>query len=172
MRWLAWLLCLWAPGLGLVACDGGVVEVPPHPCDAEELLLDVAPPRDAFGALEETAELWCGIPPQGGAPYTPLRLRVQGPLALFEGVNIALSATDAESGEELAYTALQARMTCANVGESAGFWVGSEVHMRYPGFALQDLGGRGAELRVSVTSLNESVVIEGEWPVELLSEAE
>ena len=155
--------------LALVACDGPTLP-PPHPCDSDVVEIDVAPPREAFGAMDDGTALWCGIPPQGGAPYSPVRARVQGPAALFDGMWLELMAEDADTGEELSYTGLHMRMTCANVGESAGYWVGSEVHVRYPGYAVEDLDGRSAWLTARVTSLDETVSIEDRWLVELLGE--
>ncbi len=162
-------------GLGLLsasACTAGPgpgLEIPPHTCASSVTALDVAPPRGAYGELREDPSLWCGIPPQGGAPYTPLRgIRVRGPEALAEGLVIEVTVADVEASEELSYMELAARMTCANVGDNEGYWVGSEVHVRYPGYSLDDLAERDAELTVRVTSADGTVEIGDRWPVRLV----
>lgn len=143
------------PFVLLAACSPGEPppEVPSHPCASNTTRLDVAPPQGEFGDLADGDALWCGNPPQGGAPYTPFRVRLAGPEALEEGVYIEMTAVDVEDGSELAYTDLTMGVTCANVGESAGTWVGSEAHMRYFGHVLEDLDGREAEVTVRASAL-------------------
>lgn len=141
------------------------------PCDARHAALEVAPPDGDYGDLVDGADLWCGDPPQGGAPYTPFRLRVAGPEALADGVYVEMTAVDAADGAELAYTDLTMGLTCANVGESAGTWVGGEAHMRYFGYALNDLPGRTAEVTVRVSTLGaEALDLEERWTVQLVEE--
>lgn len=127
--------------------------------EPEVLSLEIAPPGGEYGDLVDGSSLWCGIPPQGGAPYTPILLRLTGQDdALTEGIAVEAIAADAESGEPLLYTALALELLRSNVGDSAGSWVGSEVHLRYEGWSLQDLEGRSADLVVRVTSLAEPTV--------------
>lgn len=153
----------------LAACPEAPT-LPPHPCHSDATAVDVTPAREPFGAMGDGTELWSGIPPQGGAPYTPLRTRVLGPEVLFDGMVLELVVEDDRTGEELSYSESQTRMTCANVGESAGYWVGSEIHLRYPGYSLEALEGRDATLTVRVTSLDDTVSIEGQWSVGLVVE--
>ena len=152
----------------LMGCDEPPVTVPPHPCESEAVSFDVAQPREAFGSLQDGGALWYGTPPQGGAPFTPLRLRIRGPASLADGMRISMMTHDMVTDEELSFTELDTRMTCANVGDSAGYWVGSEVHMRYAGWSLDDLEGRQAAFTVQVTSLDEEVTVEDGWEVELV----
>ncbi|MBX2803392.1 MAG: hypothetical protein KTR31_37270 [Myxococcales bacterium] len=158
--------------VGLVACDEPPPVPPGHPCDADTTALDAAPPRGEFGDLVDGSALWCAIPPQGGAPYSPFRVRVQGPEALSEGVWLSMTAVDRDDGEELAYTDLNMGVTCANVGDSAGFWVSSEAHMRYSGWALDELDGRRARIELHAESLDGSVVIDHTADVDLVLDLE
>lgn len=159
------------PGLLLLAasCADGPV-LPAHPCHAEaDWTVEITPAREPFGSMTEGGPLWCGIPPQGGAPYTPVRARVRGPDSLRDGMQLYVVATDAETGEELSVTDLPStRMTCANVGESAGYWVGSELHLRFPERTLQDLSEREVDLTLEVSTEDGSVVIEDRWLVTLV----
>ena len=133
--------------------------------------LEVAPPDGDYGDLVDGASLWCGNPPQGGAPYTPFRLRIAGPDALGDGVWVEMSAVDTADGTELAYTELTMGLTCANVGDNAGSWVGSEAHMRYFGFALEDLPGREAEVTIAVRTLAaEPLELAEAWTVHLVGD--
>ena len=135
-------------GLGLLgACDGGP-DVSPHPCASPELGLEVAPPGGDYGDLTDGGELWTGIPPQGGAPYSPFRVRLEGPADLFDGIDVRMAVT--EGDEVVADDTIPMRLVCANVGESAGRWVGSEVHLIYTGHSLEDLSGRDVNVTVTV----------------------
>jgi hypothetical protein len=141
--------------VGLVGCTGEppTTGFPPGPCESAVARVEVAPPDGDFGDLADGDALWCGNPPQGGAPYTPFRLRIGGPEGWEDGVEIEMSAVDLASGEDLAWTSLTLGLACANVGESAGMWVGSEAHMRYNGWNLDELEGREAEVTVRATAL-------------------
>lgn len=157
----------WAGFLVIGACVDGPT-LPAHPCHADmDWEVDIAAPRGSFGEVDL---LWSGIPPQGGAPYTPIRPRVRGPDVLFDGMGLEVLLSDADTGEELSVTDLDTRMTCANVGESAGYWVGSELHLRYPGVDLADLEDRDVTLSMRVTSIDQTAVIEDEWLVTLVLE--
>jgi hypothetical protein len=140
--------------------EPGPPDLPPmHTCAAAATArVDLAPPGGDYGDIEEGGPLWCGNPPQGGAPYTPFRLRLLGPEGLEDGVTLEMVAADTETGEELAYTTLVMGVTCANVGDSEGFWVGSEAHMRYTGWELDDLDGRTAEITVTATGVADPSV--------------
>lgn len=166
----------WISLLALAAAIGCTPDAPPdldpvHPCDQPGAHLDLAPPGGDFGDLSDGSELWCGNPPQGGAPYTPFRLRFAGPEAFEDGVMLEMRAVDVDSGEELALTTLTMGVTCANVGESEGFWVGSEAHMRYEGWSLDELAGRGAELAVTARAIDDpTLAAESSVEVELVLE--
>jgi hypothetical protein len=141
--------------LALAACAAPIEEGPPppeHPCSQDQGAIDVAPPHGDFGELVDGGTLWCGNPPQGGAPYSPFRLRIQGAEGFEDGVLVEMTAADLADGSELAFTSLTMGLTCANVGESAGMWVGSEAHMRYNGYGLDELDGRSAEITFRATA--------------------
>jgi hypothetical protein len=158
---MSWLL--------LAAC---VEEPPPpplHPCEQGEAVVEATPARGAWGDLHDGGTLWCGNPPQGGAPYSPFRVRMTGPEAVGEGIELELVAVEEGTGVELAYTALTMGLTCANVGENVGYWVGSEAHMRYTGFGLEELEGRQAELQIRATAISDpSIEAETRVQVELV----
>ncbi|MEQ1565106.1 MAG: hypothetical protein ABMA64_05670 [Myxococcota bacterium] len=146
-----------AAGIGLTGCPPPMPEEIPGPCESDRSALDVAPPDGAFGDLGDGDTLWCGNPPQGGAPYTPFRLRVRGPEAWEDGAEVLMTAADAD-GTELGWTQLTLGLTCANVGESAGSWVGSEAHLRYSGWGLDELDGMAATVTLSATALADPSV--------------
>lgn len=121
--------------------------------------LELAHADDPWGI--EGVELGCGIPPQGGAPYTRLQVRVSGSEALTDGAQIEVVAEDAETGELLGSTAVTAGFVCANVGDNADRWVTSEVHLRYDGFSVEGLVGREVELSASVTAGSTVITTHG-----------
>lgn len=134
-------------------CGGGAPDDPGlgSDCAAGPTRVEVAAPTLAFDALRDGDEVFCGIPPQGGAPYTPLRFRAAGPAGFGEGVDVRVRAVD--GAEVLGDTSLQLGLVCANAGESAGWWTGGEVHLRYEGRAVEALDGRDAALTFSVTPI-------------------
>lgn len=123
--------------------------ISPHPCASETMGVEVAPPFGDYGDLSDVDELWLGDPPQGGAPYSPFRVRISGPDALSDGVDVRVVVT--EDGVVIADNTIFKGLVCANVGENAGRWVGSEVHLRYDGFDDLELEGRDVTVEVSVT---------------------
>ncbi|MCO4746051.1 MAG: hypothetical protein KC912_14745 [Proteobacteria bacterium] len=152
MRWLLPLICL-------AACE----PVERAPCqvrgDAE---LELTPSDRSFGEFTSGDDIVFGPPPQGGAPYAALTGRVDG-LDLVDGVTLELWGEDVESGEDLGSLSYETRLVCANVGDSAGNWLATDVHFRFFGWNLDQLGGRVAELSMRVTdkdgmSVEQSVV--------------
>jgi len=120
--------------------------------------LDVAPADVQFGAFVDGDPLPVGNPPQGGAPYTPLHVRVDGLVSLQEGVNIDLSGVDPDDGSDLGELSTPSGLVCANVGDSAGRWIVADLHFRYFGWALADLPGRVAEISVLVRDVEGNEV--------------
>ena len=143
---------------GLLLGLGTACEVEPEPtplaCAAGEPTLELATRDVSFGDLESGADIECGIPPQGGAPYSAFLIRAAGIDQAETGMVVELVAYDAETGEELGSADYQQRMVCANAGKSAGYWVSSEVHLRYNGWLLEELEGRTAEFVTRVTGLD------------------
>lgn len=146
---LAWLV--------LVAGCAGTS--PQTPCEVVgDPLVEVVPVETAFGSFTAGDDLWYGTPPQGGAPYTPLRARVSGLDDVASGVTLSLHGVDDDTGDVLGDVAYDTRLVCANVGDSAGTWLASDVHFRYFGWELVDLIGRMATITLTVTSTSgESV---------------
>lgn len=142
---LGWLLLL-------VACVDAPTELPP--CETVgDPDLEVAPSDLDFGAFTDGDPLYYGTPPQGGAPYSPFHARATGLAGLDDGAVVDLSAVDRDDGAALGAITYDVRFVCANVGASAGTWVGSDLHLRFEGWALEDLAGRRAELTVEVSDL-------------------
>ncbi len=133
----------------VVGCAEDDSLIPAHPCASDTVGLEVAPPEGDFGDLAEGGLFWVGDPPQGGAPFSPFRIRVSGPDAMFDGVdvNVRVVGTD---GTLITEDSVEKGLTCANVGENAGLWVGSEVHLRYYGFVKEELHGLDVEVEVEV----------------------
>jgi hypothetical protein len=154
-----WIGALWGSGaLFSVACEEGPPPPPPGPCESASAEVDVAPPWGDYGDFVDGVELWCGNPPQGGAPYSPFRFRLLGPEAFADGVELVMTAADPDDGTELGWTSLTMGLTCANVGESAGYWVGSEAHLRYSGWSLDELGGKAASITMEATAISDASV--------------
>jgi len=151
-------MILGAVVLGLLGCEASTDGVSPHPCAAPELALEVAPPDGDYGDLADGGELWAGIPPQGGAPYSPFRVRLEGPDALYDGIDVRVRV--AEGDVVVADDTIPMRLVCANVGENAGRWVGAEVHLIYTGWALDELPGRDVDVEVTVAGSEGLVVTE------------
>lgn len=146
MRWLLPLL--------LVACD----PVEQAPCEVvDDPLLELTPADTPFGEFETGDPLVFGPPPQGGAPFAAVNARVAG-LDLIDGVSIELEAEDMETGDELGALSYEARLVCANVGESAGTWLASDVHHRFYGWNLDELAGRSTELVMRITDRDGTVL--------------
>lgn len=120
--------------------------------------LDVVPAGLAFDGFVDGEPLPYGNPPQGGAPYAPLRVRVAGLADLDLGVHLDVIATDADEGTALGGASLDTRLVCANVGDSAGMWTGADVHLRFPGWSLDDLEGRTAEVVLTAADPDGEVV--------------
>jgi hypothetical protein len=162
--------------VGVAACDPASELPPPlpdHLCATEEQVVDLAPPEGDYGDLASGSDLWCGNPPQGGAPYSPFRVRLQGPEAYSDGIIVELTAVDADTDELLADTEVAIQPICANVGESAKWWVGSEAHMRYDGWSLPDLDGRDAVFSVVVNAIHGDVPeVEADFDVTLVLQLE
>jgi len=125
----------------------------PEPPPCEDLAapeLQLTPAGVEFGAFVDGGPLLYGTPPQGGAPYSPFNARAAGLVDLDEGAHVEMWAVDAQDGAELGSAGYDLRFVCANVGEAAGWWVGSELHLRFDGWELDELEGRVAEVVVEV----------------------
>ena len=137
-----------------LACAGA----DPHeqtPC--EELGspgVELAPSDLEFGDFHDGDPLLYGTPPQGGAPYSPFKARASGMDGLDETTVVNLHAADLDDGTELGDISYDVRFVCANVGAAAGSWVGSDLHLRFQGWSLEDLAGRSAEVTMTVTTAN------------------
>lgn len=107
-----------------------------------------------FGAFTDGGPLYYGTPPQGGAPYSPFHARATGLDGLDDGAHVRLRATDQDDGSALGDISYDVKFVCANVGDSAGSWVGSDLHLRFEGWELEDLEARRAEIRLDVENLD------------------
>lgn len=127
---------------------------PPPPVDTAEPgcgsgppTLELAQTDTPFGLADGDA-LFCGTPPQGGAPYAPFRLRVRG-ISDLDAPWVEIAVRDPD--DVVLGEAAQAHgFLCANAGNDAGWWVASEVHARFAGLELGDLDGRALQVDVTV----------------------
>ena len=132
--------------LGFATACEAEPEPPALACAAGEPVVELATRAVGYGELADGESIECGIPPQGGAPYSAFLVRAAGLNQGDLGLGVELVAVDADTGEELGVADYDQRMVCANAGNSAGYWVSSELHLRYNGWALEELEGRTVEL--------------------------
>ncbi len=137
----------------------GCTSSPEAPCESDEdPSVQVVPAGLGFDEWLDGDPLVAATPPQGGAPYTPLRARVTGLVDPQIGVTLSLSGVDPSDGSEYGEISYDTRLICANVGESAGLWLAADVHYRYFEWELGELDGREAEISFSVEDLHGNVV--------------
>ena len=144
--------------LTLAACgDGGTSQdtgAPAGLCEAtNDPLLELAQ-YGPYGELDDGADCLFGHPPQGGAPYAPFSLRISGMDQDDLGMDVQMTATDADSGEILGTGDYLQRFICSNVGDNDGKFVGADLHMRFYGWELSELEGRTADVLISVSNDN------------------
>lgn len=145
------------PLLLLVACT----EVPLAPCEAiGDPLLELAPVDADFGDFVDGDALLFGTPPQGGAPFTPIRARVSGLEDPALGVSLRVSGTDPNDGADFGEVAYETRMVCSNVGDNAGSYIAADIHFRYYDWSLDELDGRELELVVELSDLHGNSLTE------------
>ena len=153
--WFLWTMGLWAcqtggsgrppedtaghgTGVDLIACS-------PSPTPTLEIAQ-----QGPYG-LVDGEPLWFGLPPQGGVPYAPFRLRLEGLNFPDQGSSVSVVATDVDTGERLGDIELQHRFICSNIGDDAGRYVAGEVHLRFWDYRLKELDGRTAEVVATVS---------------------
>lgn len=136
----------------LLAC---AAEPSGPPCEVSgEPALEVAPADVDFGAFVEGDPLYYGVPPQGGALYSPFHARVNGVSDLDEGAVIRLTGTDPADDTVIAETEYELRLVCANVGDSAGQWLGTDLHLRFGEWTMEELAGRAMALTLEINNLD------------------
>lgn len=141
------------PALLLIVLAACAAPPEPAPCDAVgEPGLEAAPADVEFGDFSTGDAFLYGTPPQGGSPFSPFHARVSGVSDLDEGASINLHAVDASEDTLLGDTTYELRLVCANVGESSGQWLGTDLHQRFDGWALEDLAARTMRLTLTVTN--------------------
>ena len=146
--------------LALVGCEPPEPEPPAALCDAtpgEAARLDVS----HYGTYGEPADIvYCGIPPQGGAPYAPFGIRVRGIDPDEAGLQVTMQAVDLDTGETVGTGEFTEHFICSNVGENEGHWVGSELHMRFYSYTIDDLHDRDVEIHLEAeNTLGETVSV-------------
>jgi len=145
--------------LGLLSCQIVDTEVPDTGDPSEDPVLQDCVPsptpqleisqQGSYG-LVDGDPLWFGLPPQGGVPYAPFRLRIDGLNRADLGTSVWITATDVETEERLGDIELVHRFVCANVGEDEGQHVAGEIHLRFWDYRLKELDGRTAEVVAKV----------------------
>lgn len=135
-----------------LACAGADVERPA--CDdVGELAAAVAPAGVDYDEVTEGDAILYGTPPQGGSPYSPFHVRTTGLADLGDGATVRLIAEDIDGDVLLGDTTYELRLVCANVGDDAGSWVGSDLHQRFDGYDLDGLDGREVRITATVADL-------------------
>jgi hypothetical protein len=143
--------------LALVLACAGEADGPP--CEqAGDPALAAAPADVDFGAFEDGDPLAYGTPPQGGAPYSPFHVQATGLVGLDDAAVVTLHAVDPDDSSVLGDIRYDTRFVCANIGESAGSWIGSDLHLRFDGWELDDLDARHAEVTFEVADLEGATV--------------
>lgn len=141
--------------VGLCACAGtSPVEGPCPLRDAPSLEIGLR--EGAFGLSDDTTVPY-GMPPQGGAPFAPFRVRAWGVAPDPAGFHVVMIAVDSATGDVIGSGDYVQGFVCANVGESAGARVAPELHMRFYDLSLDELQGRAAELRFHVDAGEETL---------------
>lgn len=131
--------------VALVACACAGEPVVPLGCDDGPADLEIRVHDGEFGS--DNAALPYGRPPQGGAAYTPIALRMRG---LVPELELEATVTD-EGGEPIGVADVRQRLICSNTGEQSGWYVGAEVHLRYLDQPYEALEGQQATLEVWLT---------------------
>ena len=141
----------------LMACEPTEPDPDLGPCEVgpdEMQTIDLSHYGD-YGAID--AVIYCGTPPQGGAPYAPFGVRIRGINPDELGIELTMTAVDVDTGEEVGSGDYTQQMICSNVGGNEGHWVGAELHMRFYGYELDALHGRAVHM--TVDARNQS----GDW---------
>ena len=137
----------------MLACAAPQPDAPPCAVSGNPGL-EVAPADVDFGDFVDGDPLYVGFPPQGGPLYSPFHARVSGIAHLDIGAIATLTGTDPADGSAIASTEYTVRLICANVGESAGQWLGSDLHLRFGEWTTPELEGRAMHLELVVANLD------------------
>jgi hypothetical protein len=141
----------------LTGCESPEPDLPSS-CGEGDLFAEFVPKSEVYGDFVDGTSIFIGLPPQGGSPFTPLQLRVSGMSQNNDGLDVRLVGVDKETGELLGQAEYNHRFFCSNVGVNEGYWVTSELHMRYPGWSLEELQDREIELVIQTTNTDGDTV--------------
>lgn len=147
--------------LPALACGDRPVEDSAEPAGVCDPIAGEAPELEVRHYAEFTepvATVYCGIPPQGGAPYAPFGIRVHG-IDPFEGnaMTVTITATDTTTDEVVGTGEFTNLFLCSNIGENEGWWLLNEVHLRFAGHTTDDLHGRTVAFEFAAEGLTETV---------------
>lgn len=152
MRWKSGLFFVCG---ALVGCTPSLSEDCSWSHDAElQFAVDVAE-----GMMLPGDDVPIGTPPQGGAPYTPVEHRMLLPMHDGEVVRLEAYVYDVETQEQVGSFEHREMPLCSNVGDNFGFWFGGEVHVRFPGFPLEELDNLEVEMEVSLYAADDSLLV-------------
>ena len=110
--------------------------------------------QDQGYGLDDGAAVRFGHPPQGGPPFAPFKLRIDGIYGGDHGVQVVIEAFDASDGLPIGDVALTHRFLCANTGPDADHLVAGEVHLRFWDETLDSLEGRTATVVARVDAMD------------------
>lgn len=151
MRWLAKMAWM-SIGAGCIATDRSIDTdsgVPREACAWEEApeleaVPYVLPDGCAEGALP------VGTPPQGGAPFLPLRMRLHANLG-EDVLRVDAEGQARSGGSVIGEEALSVSALCANAGTDVGWYLLGELHLRFPGAEQPTLDGVDLDVQVTVS---------------------
>lgn len=90
-----------------------------------------------------------GTPPQGGAPFLPLRLRLHADLG-EDVLRIDAEGTATRGGDVLGEEQISVAALCANTGSDEGWFLLGELHLRFSGLDQDTLDGVPLEVGITV----------------------
>lgn len=150
--------------LVVAGCAGGDPDPPvPEGCMWDGVpALEVAQDLSTGAPMDDGDDVAYGTPPQGGAAYAPFQVRLHGtpPEGVGERWPVTATAYDAGTGDVLGEASQPQAFFCANTGVHDGWLFGGEVHVRFPGVALEDLQDRPVDVALAVVHPDGDVVTE------------
>lgn len=144
-------------GLAGACTDGGPPGDGPDPTDpcahTGAAALELGQRLSTEGVATDGGDVGYGQPPQGGAPFTPYEIRLKADLGEAElplRMNAWGEAHERGTGELLGDVEQPSAFFCSNTGVHEGWLYGGEVHVRFWGWALEDLEGKDVDITVGV----------------------
>jgi len=140
--------------LSVASCTSGPppldtdTQVPREACDWRgDPVLDVVPYALPDGCPADGLPV--GTPPQGGAPYLPLRMRLHADLS-DDVVRVQADGEARAAGQVVGEESVQVAALCANAGTDVGWYLLGELHLRFSGAEQATLEGLDLDVSLDV----------------------